>query len=144
MPGPGLPPASLPSLSDALPPTSLQAVAQAQHLQGLEATEATEHAPVHHLQLVPCQHQLLHAHCSIKGALSHLLDLVVTQVSRRRGQMGQDRCRQGVTGPAANPWSEDGVGSSALGSQTVVSSICARGQGPPAQWGGGRGWGLPL
>lgn len=45
--------------------------------------------------------------------------------------MGQDRCRQGVTGPAANPWSEDGVvGSAALGSQTFDSSNCARGQGP--------------
>lgn len=69
------------------------------HSQGLEATEAAEHAPMHCFQLVPGQHQLLHACCSIKGTLSHLLDLVVTQVSRRRKQSGAG-CRKGIVRPA--------------------------------------------
>ena len=63
--------------------------------QGLEAAEATEHAPMHCFQLVPCQHQLLQAGRSVKGTLSHLLDLIVTQVSGRRGQKRSGR-REGM------------------------------------------------
>lgn len=50
-------------------------------------------------QLVPGQHQLLHTGRSIEGTLSHLLDLVVTQVSRRRRQSGSG-CREGIISPA--------------------------------------------
>ena len=71
------------------------------HSQGLEAAEATEHAPMHCFQLVPGQHQLLHVCRSIKGTLSHLLDLIVAQVSRRRGQSGAG-CRKGIVSPAAS------------------------------------------
>lgn len=53
--------------------------------QCLEATEAPEHAPMHGLQLVSRQHQLLHTCCSIEGTLPHLLDPIIAQVSRRRG-----------------------------------------------------------
>lgn len=62
--------------------------------QGLEAAEATEHAPMHRFQLVPRQHQLLQAGRSVEGTLSHLLDPVVTQVSGRRGRTGQDAGRE--------------------------------------------------
>lgn len=61
--------------------------------QGLEAAEAAERAPVRRLQLVPRQHQLLHAGRAIKSALFHLLDSVVTQVSGGRDRMGQDSGR---------------------------------------------------
>lgn len=70
------------------------------HSQGLEAAEAPEHASMQRFQLVPGQHQLLHAGRSIEGTLSHLLDLIVTQVSRRRGQSGSGY-RQGIMSPAA-------------------------------------------
>jgi hypothetical protein len=40
---------------------------------------------VHGLQLVPRQHQLLHAGRSIEGTLPHFLDPIIAQVSRRRG-----------------------------------------------------------
>ena len=46
------------------------------------------------LQLVPRQHQLLHAGRAVKRALSHLLDSVVTQVSGGRDRTGQDSGRE--------------------------------------------------
>lgn len=72
------------------------------HSQGLEATEAAEHAPVHRLQLVPREHQLLHARGTVEGALSHFLDLIVAQVSGERGQDGSGQTRGGLTHPAAS------------------------------------------
>lgn len=68
--------------------------------QCLEATEAPEHASVHGLQLVPRQHQLLHACCSVEGTLPHLLDPVVAQVSRRKGRSGRIRQMEGAQPPA--------------------------------------------
>lgn len=81
---PGPLPGPAPASPIPLPSRPLGAWPQPQHSQGLEAAEASEHAPVHRLQLVPRQHQLLHAGGPVKGALSHLLDLIIAQVSRRR------------------------------------------------------------
>lgn len=89
-------PASPPRLSQ-IPLSSLLPWALAPlHSQGLEAGEASEHAPMHVLQLVGCQQQLLHAGCSVKGALAHLLDLIVAQVSKRDRTTGENQGEQRV------------------------------------------------
>ena len=87
-----------------LPPSSLGPGPR--DSQGLEATEAAEGAPVHRFQLVPRQHQLLHAGCTVKCALPHLLDPVVTQISGGRDRTGQDSGREQ---PALQPRGDSGV-----------------------------------
>lgn len=105
--------------------------------QGLEAAEAAEHAPMHRFQLVPGQHQLLHARRSIKGTLSHLLDLIVTQVSRRRGESGAGY-RKGIVSPAASGDSQVTLDKDWVVRFPDVRSTApvAVEQGPQSTWGG--------
>lgn len=86
---------------------------------------------MHRLQLVARQHQLLHARRAVEGALSHLLDLIVAQVSGKRRQNGSGQTRGvGTHAPCRpletlrHPWSDGWmVGSSVLGSGSLMLGL---------------------